>query len=936
MNRLLKRLTVIAMLAMCSVTASALPAASASGTVTDQNKAVIVGAAVKALNLASGRILSTTTNSSGEYLIEGLQPGSYRFSVSFHGFTTLVRNITLRSSERMTENFSLVQGAIEDSITVTAGKGNARAAVDTPQTVTIIDAAEIEKLRPQSTLEALERTPNLIPIASNPAAERPRLRGLNANRLLIIIDGERLNNVRSDPFSGVSPSIIDVTELESAEVVSGAGSSLYGSDALAGTINLVTKAPIRSDAGQYLSLRFDGDLHSNGLFRRGATTLSWSIPKIAVRASGSLFRSDNYHSGNEAISIEDVLSLGRFANSLGDAIGNNVALTYGVWQLPAKAEIPNGQGRGFNDQIDVWFYPSADHSIRYRQLNSQHKNIGVPLLTPPFDGRQQFIGFRRLDKNSFRYDGRELAGWLPHLAGGFYRQKYSFADDNYVSTIDEGSSWRIIQDPASPTGTRSVLTGNPSTFTLGNFTDGKNTVTSYGLELQGSFIPFAQAVITSGIGYLSDSSKDEFSRIDYRPGTLEPRKISTGGASNPNSVYKNLGWFNLLEYEPARWVRLLGGFRLDNWQTEARVTPKFPVGTESAILDASLDQLFNEPGQIDVEGLKGITDLISGTSGIRTDSTILTSNVGVVFRLPHRVNPYFRWATSYREPGITERYILRNFGDPTFSVLLVPNTKIRPERGKSYEAGVKVSGNRWSGSFGYFRNNFEDFLRLSFANPLFVPADPARGLEPLSPDFPFHGVLYAQRTNTARVRIQGVEAAYDVSVPLGRKGAITLFGTLGWLKGSDLTPDQQALILIEQFYNRSDTPIILKGSPDDAPLSSITPFRAIFGARYSSFEGKWFGEYRARYQSRVERVDPLDLSTNILTQYGMLASLNSLSKHSLRAGYIYKKERCQISLTFGIENLNNSLYFDHFQNAPGYGRSFVFGMTTNFLNLLRR
>jgi outer membrane receptor protein involved in Fe transport len=186
------------------------------------------------------------------------------------------------------------------------------------------------------------------------------------------------------------------------------------------------------------------------------------------------------------------------------------------------------------------------------------------------------------------------------------------------------------------------------------------------------------------------------------------------------------------------------------------------------------------------------------------------------------------------------------------------------------------------------------------------------------------------------VRIQGVEAAYDVSVPLGRVGAITPFGALGWLKGSDLTPDAKALILIAQFYNRSDTPIALKGSPDDAPLSNITPFRGVFGARYSSLEGKWFGEYLARYQSRVERVDPLDLATNILTQYGLLASLNSLAKHSIRAGYIYRKERCHMSFTFGIENLNNSLYFDHFQNAPASGRSFVFGVTTNFLNLLRR
>jgi len=40
----------------------------------------------------------------------------------------------------------------------------------------------------------------------------------------------------------------------------------------------------------------------------------------------------------------------------------------------------------------------------------------------------------------------------------------------------------------------------------------------------------------------------------------------------------------------------------------------------------------------------------------------------------------FELLIRYREPGVTERYILRNFGDPTFSVLLVPNTALKPER----------------------------------------------------------------------------------------------------------------------------------------------------------------------------------------------------------------------------------------------------------------
>jgi len=119
-------------------------------------------------------------------------------------------------------------------------------------------------------------------------------------------------------------------------------------------------------------------------------------------------------------------------------------------------------------------------------------------------------------------------------------------------------------------------------------------------------------------------------------------------------------------------------------------------------------------------------------------------------------------------------------------------------------------------------------------------------------------------------------------------------------------------------------------------LSGITPFRGIFGARYNSRHDAWIGEYRVRYQSRIKRVDPLDLSSTIVTQYGTLASLDSFARHTIRAGYNYRRESYRMSFTFGVDNLTNRLYFEPFQTAPAIGRTFVFGVTTDFFNLMRR
>lgn len=894
--------------------------ASVAGTVTDQTGAAVVNAEVIALNLASGRQLTTKTDSSGKYELAGLSPGPYQISVRSEGFAAAGQSISLRPGGSFRLDFLLAPGPLEIDVTVTAGKGSARLAAETAQTVTVAGASQIEERRPASTLRAVENAPNLTPVNANVALERPRLRGLASNRLLIILDGERLNNMRSDPLSGVSPSVVDVTQLDSAEVVSGAGSSLYGSDAMAGVINLITASPARDN---HLALRFNGDARTNGAFRRGAVTVNWSRSNFAVRFSGSMFREANYAGGNQPISLDEVVQLGRLATDMGNAVGNNVARTYAVWSAPARAQVPNGQGHGFNDQVDLWFFPGLNHSLRYRQLNSQHKSLGFSFIAPPFDPRTQFNSFRRLDKYGLRYEGRELRSWLPRIAAAFYGQKYVVPDDTITSQIALGSSWTLVSDPNAPQTVLPQLTGNRSTFTPVNLSQNKNSVTTYGLDLQATFAPFPETLLTTGVGYLRDSSADEFSRTDF----VAPFNVVSGRASNPNSVYRNWSWFGLLEHEPRKWLRLTGGLRVDNWRTAAQVTRGFPLGVESRLLDLSFSMLSANPGPINMAGAASVLDLVKGVRGITTSRTVITGNAAAVVRLPQGINTYFRWGNSYREPGITERYLLRDFGDPTFSVLVIPNAALSPERGSEYDVGVKVHRAKWNASIGYFRNSLNDFIASAFAPPLFVPPDPAQGINAISPFFPFHGVLYVQRTNTARARIQGIEATYEMSLRLSHLGVITPYGSLGWLKGSNLTPDQNTLKLLAQFYNRSDTPVPLRGSANDAPLSSITPLRTINGVRFDSSNARWFGEYEMRYQGRVERADPLDLSAAVSTEFGTFRSLNSFVVQTLRGGYTIRGEKHRVVLTLGLENLTNRLYFEHFQTAPARGRSLVFGTT---------
>ena len=86
-----------------------------------------------------------------------------------------------------------------------------------------------------------------------------------------------------------------------------------------------------------------------------------------------------------------------------------------------------------------------------------------------------------------------------------------------------------------------MLTGNRSTFTNANLSDNKNSVTTYALDVQATFAPFVGTLLTTGVGYLRDSSADEFSRVDFvaavqshqRPGQQSRFRLSKLGLVQP-------------------------------------------------------------------------------------------------------------------------------------------------------------------------------------------------------------------------------------------------------------------------------------------------------------------------------------------------------------------------------------------------------------------
>jgi hemoglobin/transferrin/lactoferrin receptor protein len=896
--------------------------ATITGTVRDAQGAVLPGVTLTALNIASGRQVGVVSDGEGKYSVSGLAPGSYRVGASLAGFSEQGRSLTVGAGETVVADFVLALGGLSEEITVTAAKGE-RATAEVNQIVTIVSAEAIENRRPQGVQEAFERAPNVRQIDTNPYRARPQFRGFSNSRVLLVVDGERLNNGRYDvAASGITPSTIDVSQIEAIEVVGGAASSLYGSDAIAGTINIITKTADRPIAGSTLDLTAGVDFNGNSTFARGNFSGTYASQKFAVRGAVSLFNQPNYNVGGDDIDREDVVRLGQFIADGGALVGRSVASTYAVYELDGGASIPNGGAKGYTANLDASFFPSQKHMFRVKWLQNRFDDLGLPFSTPPYDTFLRTSYFADFDKISARYELREVAPWFPRLAVSGYWQELQRPQNDISFTIVPGSSY-----------VGNTLTGNLSQFYKGVDTETINDISSSGVDVQANLQPWRNLQYTSGVQFTRDHSEDTFNRTSFSQSGAVLTQVR-GAKTTPDTDYENIGWYNQGEWVPWKYLKLSAGFRVDNWKTEGRPSEGFPAGNEYQIIQAALPQIIANPGPIVVEGIQGVDQLVSGQSSLTTDVTTTTGNAGATLLLPGGFNPYFRYATSFREPEITVRYLVRNFGQPIISIPSLPNTTVQPEKGKNIDTGLKVERERVRAQVGFFQNQLTNAVANVFSPNYCIPTDPASGI--LLTPFPpcvlqgRHSAQFFQRVNVpGKVTVKGFEAAGEVAIALGTRGSLNPFVALGWQRGKTDSPTPQAVTLMNTYYNRDDTPIELEGTPDDAPYSELPDWTGTFALRYADAKAVWWIEYELRWATQITRVDPDAVFSVNFPLYGGLESLNGYTKHSIRAGYDFQ-QKFPLKLTLGLENLTNDTYFLPFQNGPSPGFSLILGATVNW------
>jgi TonB-linked SusC/RagA family outer membrane protein len=227
------------------------------GTVRSDAQVPVAGAVVSIPSLS----LTQLTNDNGLYRFvipaERVTAQPVTVTVSSLGFRSDEESLTIRAGVTNTLDFTVASEAIElDAIVVTGTAGRmerrAQAAV-----VATVDAAQVQQVAPiQSVASLLQaRTPGLVmrnESGTSGTAQTIRIRGItsfsnDANEPLIFIDGVRMSGQSSQIYGvggqeGSRLNDIKVEDIESVEIVKGpAAAALYGSDANAGVINIITK-----------------------------------------------------------------------------------------------------------------------------------------------------------------------------------------------------------------------------------------------------------------------------------------------------------------------------------------------------------------------------------------------------------------------------------------------------------------------------------------------------------------------------------------------------------------------------------------------------------------------------------------------------------------------------------------------------------------------
>ncbi len=183
---------------------------------------------------------------------------------------------------------------VHEEIQVTATRYEADS-FTTPVPISVVSATELGQKLPEKMVDVLKLLPSVDVNGEGPFRGLPVIRGLDSNRVLILVDGQRLNNAReSTQYAGIQPGLVDLSLVDRIEVVRGPSSVLYGSDAIGGVINIITKQQAFHQGAFTYNGTAGYDYGSSATSQRGHVDVNGAGERTTFHLGASAFQADDY------------------------------------------------------------------------------------------------------------------------------------------------------------------------------------------------------------------------------------------------------------------------------------------------------------------------------------------------------------------------------------------------------------------------------------------------------------------------------------------------------------------------------------------------------------------------------------------------------------------------------------------------------------------
>ncbi|MEP6569299.1 MAG: TonB-dependent receptor [Acidobacteriota bacterium] len=351
---------------------------------------------------------NVVTDSNGNYEFADIAPGRYTIIAHQEGFVDLAKNLAMlgEMTSHIDFQMSLIGPRAQVIVTATGSKESSFAAIQPTETV---NANKILERNNGGFADSLIDEPGVNKRSATPGSSRPVIRGFDSDRVLITTDGLRVGSIASQSENHAEP--IDVLSLERIEVVKGPGTILYGSNAIGGVVNAVSRHEDQLHAGTsgYFSVLGSSNSRQAGV----SGGVEQTFGKFMVWGNGSGQRSSDYTAGGNYGKVDHTFTRygagsGGFGYFARHAFGN---ISYSYYQT--RYGIP----------IDPGEVPAKERSINLRRHDFRF-NGGFRELNSFVESIRLSFDFSNLNQKEFEHELGEPVN--PNPAIVFDNKVYSY------------------------------------------------------------------------------------------------------------------------------------------------------------------------------------------------------------------------------------------------------------------------------------------------------------------------------------------------------------------------------------------------------------------------------------------------------------------------------------------------------------------------------